>query len=231
MTKKAIKLNMIWMMVSLIAFMSCELDNYDMPNASLFGSIVDAETGELLEQDIINGTQIEYIELGFDDPATQYLVVKNEGTFRNNLVFAGTYTVRPVRGNFFPIDKQEIQVTGNTQIDFQVQPYIRVKNVSIAKAGDKVIATFNLEQTGPNNVRKIGLYAHPEAAVGEPLRKVAVEKVLNEPTDPNTTFSLEIDLPSHPALAPGHPYFFRVGALYDASEAKLNYAKAVRLAL
>ena len=67
MTKKAIKLNMIWMMVSLIAFMSCELDNYDMPNAALFGSIVDAETGELLEQDIINGTQIEYIELGFDD--------------------------------------------------------------------------------------------------------------------------------------------------------------------
>lgn len=222
---------MIWALVSLFTVASCELDNYEMPNSALYGSIVDVDSDELVEQDIINGTQIEYAELGFDDPETQYLGVKNDGTFRNNLVFAGTYTVRPVRGNFVLIDKQEIQVKGETKIDFRVQPYIRLKNVSIVRTGDKVIATFNVERTGPNNVRTIGLYVHPESAVGEPLHKVAAEQVINGPTDPNTTYALEIDLPSHPSLVPGQQYFFRVGALYDAPEAKLNYAKAIRLLL
>ena len=41
---------------------------------------------------------------------------------------------------------------------------------------------------------------------------------------------LEIDLPSNITfLKPGGKYYFRVGALIDAAQAKLNYAPAVRI--
>src|SRR5690554_4274096 len=115
---------------------SCELDqldNYDGPNATISGGIYDYQTGELVEQDIINGMQIEYVEHGFDNPQTQYMVVKNDGTYRNNLMFSGTYTIQPVRGNFVPVEAQEIEVSGDTRHDFEVQPYIRVRNVEIQK--------------------------------------------------------------------------------------------------
>ena len=45
---------------------------------------LDIETGELVEQDIIDGAQIEFIEHGFENPETQYMVIKNNGTYRNN---------------------------------------------------------------------------------------------------------------------------------------------------
>ena len=56
--------------MSALILHSCELDNYDGPDATLSGRIIDKETGELVEQDIIRGTQIEFIEHGYDNPLT-----------------------------------------------------------------------------------------------------------------------------------------------------------------
>lgn len=209
---------------------SCKLDNYDEPNASLFGSIIDEANGEPVEQDIINGVQIEYIEQGYKNPQTQYLIVKNNGTFRNNLMFAGQYKIRPVRGNFVPVDTQYINLKGEYKIDFVVKPYIRIREASIKRFENKVVATFKLEQTVPNKVKKIGLYAHIEPSVGEPMRHVAVEQTLNAVSNPESLYILEVDLSVHSSiLKPGSMYFFRVGALIDAPEAKLNYVPAVRI--
>ncbi|MRG44514.1 DUF3823 domain-containing protein [Chitinophaga sp. SYP-B3965] len=218
--------------VSMLLASSCsKLDNYGAPDSALYGSILDIKTNELVEQDIINGTQIEFLEQGYENPISQYMVIKNDGTYRNNLVFSGAYDIRPVRGNCLPIDMQRIQVKGSTQLDFKVQPYIRVQNVSIQKIGTKVVATFNLEQTVAGKVKKIGLYAHPEPIVGEPVRTVAAEQQINTTTNINTVYRLEIDLPANASLKPGKEYFFRVGALIDVPEMKPNYAKAVRIVI
>ena len=47
---------------------SCELDNYDGPDASISGGIYDVQTGELIPQDIIQGSVIEYTEDGYGNP-------------------------------------------------------------------------------------------------------------------------------------------------------------------
>jgi hypothetical protein len=61
---------------------------------------------------------------------------------------------------------------------------------------------------------------------------LSVEQGINAVVNENSLFTLEIDLPSHVnILVPGKQYFFRVGALIDAPEAKPNYAAAVRLAI
>ena len=211
---------------------ACELDNYDAPDASFYGTLLDFETSDAVEQDIINGSQLEYIELGWENPEIQYMVFKNDGTFRNDLMFSGTYTMRLVRGNFVPIDSMNVVVSGDTKKDFTVQPYIRVENASIQKNGNMVTATFTLDQTVANNVKTIGLYAHPEPSVGEPMHIVSTEQNINAVVDAATVHTLEIDLTANSnLLIPGNDYFFRVGALIDASQAKYNYATAVRISI
>jgi hypothetical protein len=228
------KIKLFALLGSLFAMVSCldDLDNYQAPDAQFYGSIRDYQTNELIQQDIINGAQIEYIEHGYTNPVAQYMIFKPDGTFRNNLMFKGDYTVTPVRGNFVPVGPSEIHIEGETEHNFIVQPYLRIKNASIQKVGSKIIATFNVQQTVSHRVLGIGLYVHPEPSVGKYMNILSVEQGINAVVNENSLFTLEIDLPSHVnILVPGKQYFFRVGALIDAPEAKPNYAAAVRLAI
>jgi hypothetical protein len=225
------KIKLILLLV-VITLGACNKDNYDGPTAGLSGRFLDSETGEPVQQDIIRGTQIEMIEHGYDPVSPQYLIVKNDGTYDNRLLFANTYTVRPVRGNFVPLEPQDIEINGQTVLDFTVTPYIRILSPSITRVGSKVVATFRMEQQVLNEVQKIGLYAHSDSRVGEPMRLVAAEQQLNSVSDPSNTYTLEIDLPSNSStLKTGLPYYFRIGALIGAGEAKLNYAPAIRIDL
>ncbi|MEO6282566.1 MAG: DUF3823 domain-containing protein [Dyadobacter sp.] len=211
---------------------SCSIDNYPAPDAQLHGSFLDIDTNEPVEQDIIRGSTIEFIEHGYASQTKQTMIVKNDGSYRNNLIFSNMYTITPVRGNFVPLAPQEVNVDGETLLDFKVQPYIRVKEAKIEKSGGKVVASFKLQQTVINNVRKIGLYAHPEPSVGEPMRTALIEQEINGVIDPNKTYKLELDVSANSnVLKTGGQYFFRVGAIIDAPESKFNYATAVRLTL
>ncbi len=78
-------------------------------------------------------------------------------------MFHGIYRVTPVRGNFEPVETAEIEIKGDTKHDFEVIP-LRIKSVNIFKNGNKVRAMFRIEQTGYDNVLKVGLYA---GAIGQ----------------------------------------------------------------
>lgn len=219
-------------LLTVIVFSSCnllEIDNYDGPNASIEGKILDIETGELVEQDIIDGAQIEYIEHGFENPEIQYMIIKNNGTYQNNIMFAGTYTMSLLRGNFVSIKDQEVIVKGHTVQDFKVQPYIRIKDASIQKTGNKVVAKFRLEKTVDQEIAEVALYAHREPNVGEPLKEFVVkEKVDNNNLD--NEFILELDL-TNKNIKAGTLYYFRIGARINIGGAKFNYVPAVRIEL
>jgi hypothetical protein len=206
-----------------------EIDNYDQPNAGLSGSIIDDETGELVQQDIIRGGVIEIVEAGYTSP--QYLILKTDGTYANTRLFSNTYTVQPVRGNFKVVDKQEVQIKGQTKLDFRVIPYIRIKEAQVVKDGSILRATFKMEQTSVSNILKIGLYAHPDPNVGEPMHIARKEVNVNAVADPNQVYTIELDMFSDSDLANGGQFFFRIGALIDVPEAKYNYAPAVTLQL
>lgn len=205
---------------------SCTKDNYQPPSSVLYGSFLDEDTHELVEQDIIQGTQIELVEKRYS--SIQFLVVKNDGTFRNSMLFENEYKVIPVRGNFEPIDTQTVNIKGETELNFNVKPYIRIKNLNISIDGDIVKATFNLQQTGSQNVQKIGLFVSPESAVGATFFVQKVELPVGGSIDENETLTVKMDL-SNSGLKKGKSYYFRVGAIVDLAEAKYNYAKAVQL--
>ena len=222
----------IYFLSGMLALSACKLDNLEKPAAGLSGRFIDAQTDELVQQDIIRGTQIELKEHGYDPVSSQFLVVKTDGTYENSMLFANTYTIQPVRGNFINVEPQEFKIGPGSTLDFKVVPYIRIREANIVKTGNKVIATFKIQQNIISNVKKIGLYAHVDSRVGEPMRQAAAERELNAVTDANQVYTLEIDLPSNSSvLKPGNQYYFRIGALIDAAEAKLNYAPAVRISI
>lgn len=208
---------------------ACDLDNYDSPNASFFGAIIDEDTGQPILQDLIQGSEIDIVELGFETTTTQVLRFKTDGTFRNDAMFAGTYTVRPNRGNFFLLPEETIDIKGKTEHTFRTKPYIRIKDVDISfdeKRG-KVNASFKLERLSDNAVDKVVLLTdlNPNVAMGMRTQTVTVNVARKVDADEVMTVSMPtMDLTS------GKDYYFRVGALTAGiSQAKHNYCEAVRL--
>lgn len=215
-----------------IGLFSCELDNYDAPTASISGKFIDAQTGELVEQDLINGTVIQLAEHGYDPVGLQYLVVKNDGTYENKLLFENTYTVQPVRGNFYPLDQQDVKIGSSTTLDFEVTPYLRIIDPQISYTNGKITATFRIDQTGSANVRKIGLFAHPDPVVGQPVQMYSVEADLNRDVTGDEVFTLEIDVLNNSSIfSKYNDFFFRIGAIANAAESKYNYVAAERITL
>ena len=215
-----------------VGLFSCELDNYDAPTASFAGQFIDAQTGALVEQDLINGTVIQLAEHGYDPVGLQYLVVKNDGTFENKLLFENTYTVQPVRGNFYPVDAQDLEIGSGTTMDFMVTPYLRIVNPQISYLNGKVTATFSIEQTGASNVRKIGFFAHPNSVVGQPVQSFSVENDINRDVSPDEVFTLEMDVAANSTIfGKADDFFFRIGAIANAAESKYNYVPAERITL
>lgn len=210
----------------------CKLDNYDAPDSKIYGSMIDVETGDLVEQDIINGAVIEYLEDGYTQ--IQNMVIKNDGTYRNNLIFSGKYTMSPVRGNFEPVEPREITLKpGDNSIDFEVKPFVRIKNVNIYHAGEFIKADFTIEQTGYDPLQAVTLFAYTEPNIGQTMAKgYRVDVPVGVWLEHDTTYSLQMKLKATREdpnglffPKPGQKWFFRVGAKVAVpADAKYNYA-------
>lgn len=222
----------IWLAFLLLSFHACELDNYDGPNASVGGTIIDKDTKQPIEQDIIRGTQIIFVELGYDNPAIQSMAIKNDGTYMNSSMFAGRYNFYFNESNFVQPEKLESYEIkkGNNELNYEVQPYIRISDVSIRKIENKIVSTFKVSPTVENKLKKVALFAHVDNVVGDAFKTVESTLDVNAKVEGSQIYTLEIDL-STANLKSGTQYYFRVGALIDAVGAKYNYAPAVRLAI
>jgi len=230
---------------------SCEIDNYPYPDAQLFGAIRDSVGGGLVETDITTGSVIGAYEQGFDDPVLRNWVVKQNGEYRNNLVYSNTYNFIFQSCNFFPYSLNGVVIKpGENQIDFNVVPYIRIKNPSITydAAANKINATFNLEGGKPSvKVAKISLYAFSDMYVGEYV-KFSITTGTGTPTktlsgadqtiNPATVYNLSIDLAANSSINTGfgihRNYYFRIGAMAIQSGVgtiRTNYAPYVKIAL
>lgn len=219
--------------VSLLCVYSCELDNYDAPNAKIYGKIIDSETGEAIQQEILEGSRIDYVELGdFKNPPTQQMRFKTDGSYRNDLMFSGKYHIQAQRGNFFILPPDTIQVKGETEYNFVTEPYIRIKNVNYAIEERDVVATFQIEQVADNPVKSIALFVDINPNVSQSLRKIANIAEINTRVGSENVFTLKMKIdPLMDIIPSGKPtFYFRVGALIsEIAEAKYNYSEPYAL--
>lgn len=240
------KIGNILLLISSLLFIldSCEIDNYDGPDASFFGSIKDSQTGELIGTDIENGSSIKVYELGFETSTAQTWYIKNTGEFNNDLVFSARYDFEFSNGNFYPFKVSDFEVKpGKNQHDFEVTPYIRIKNVNITHdAGNKkVIATFSLEAGKPEvKLSEIRLFVFTDIWVGNNVKFDVKGSNFSHKFTPVATidganYTLSIDLNENSDLFKyNRNYYFRVGALASISgvgTVRHNYAPFVVIAL
>jgi hypothetical protein len=229
----------------IVFFASCERDNFDAPNASFFGNIKDSVTGALVETELINGSQIEVFEKGgYTTPVSQKWLIKNSGEFRNNLVFSNLYDINFANCNFFPYRINDVEIKpGDNQRDFQVVPYLRIKNCQITYDANakKINATFSLEAGKPVvKVKAIRLYGFTDIYVGENVKFNTTGTGFTQTFTPSklidgTSYTLSIDLAVNTSFfTPGRNYYFRVGALADVTGVgtiRHNFAPYVKIPL
>jgi len=233
----------------LLGVTSCKIDNFPEPDAQVFGAIRDSVGGELVETDLNTGSTIGAYELGIyaANPVLSSWVIKQNGEYRNNLVYSNTYKIDFQSCNFFPYTIQEQVITaGANQLDFNVVPFIRIKNLTITNdvASNKIIATFTLEPGKATiKVSKISLYVFTDQYVGEYVKKTIVTGT-GQPTrsfspaetiNPATVYTLSIDLPANASVFAVHRnYYFRVGAMASQTGVgtiRTNYAPYVVIPL
>ncbi|MDR1402836.1 MAG: DUF3823 domain-containing protein [Tannerellaceae bacterium] len=238
--------SIFFLLTSLLFLSGCDMfkiDNYDAPNASLKGGIKDAETGALVETDIQNGSAIRVYELGWPE-GVQTWVVKQNGEFQNDMVFAAHYKVVFMDCNFYPFTIEDLDIKkGSNTYDFEVVPYIRARDVSITRQGDQVVATFKLQAGKPEvKLGAVRLFAFSDMYVGEQVKynisDPSCYKTFSpaETIDANTTYTLSIDIPSNTNefFKYKKNYYFRIGALASVSDVgtiRYNYAPLVVISL
>jgi hypothetical protein len=213
--------------------LSCSLDNYETPNSGLYGAIIDDETGEYVQQDIYMGTHIYFKEQGYANPALQSMVIKNNGEYRNTMMFRGSYEVyTTIESNFEPVEPFIINLDGLRNYDFRVKPFIRVTDARVNRTGNKIKAACTVQQvSSDSNVKTVALFVSTQPTVGKYLNDALVEINVGRKCTTPTNLTVELNLDDFPELREGKTYYFRIGALSGRSGAKYNYAPAQELKL
>jgi hypothetical protein len=235
---------------------SCKVDNFPYPDAQVFGAIRDSLGGGLVETDAnsTTGSLIGVYELGKYEanPLRRTWIIKQNGEYRNNLVYANAYRFDFTSCNFYNFTLNQTINPGENKLDFTVVPFIRIKNLSITydAAGNKINASFTLEGGRPSvKVSRVTLYAWTDMYVGDNVKKTLTTGT-GTPTrsytgaaqiiNPATVITLSIDLAANQStdrngFGVHRNYYFRVGALATGPTGvgtiKVNYAPYVVIAL
>lgn len=220
----------ISLLIGICIVVSCQKDNYPGPNAKIYGGIFDSKTHQLIPQDNIYGSQIVFIELGYATPTEQYMIFMQNGSYRNDLIFSGTYSMQPRNGNFIPPALDTITLpAGETRLNFTAQPYIRIKNCTIQKSGANIVASFNVVQTTADNVGSIALFADKDSTqLGSIVYELSESMDINANIDSTVVQTITIDPTAHTnVFLNGRTCFFRAGAVSVANGAKYNFAKDI----
>ncbi|MGM9743251.1 MAG: DUF3823 domain-containing protein [Candidatus Cryptobacteroides sp.] len=219
----------IMLLTAGMALVGCMKDNYDGPDAQIYGKVIDAETGELIQQDLSSGSMIVFNEHGWENPEDQRMNFKVDGTYRNNLMFSGVYDFFFEVTNFvIPEKMTDVKIKkGENELNFEVIPYIRVSDVDIKAEGTKVKATFSITPTGDFNVNQVGLFGHPDYIVGYYSSDVRATQDIRESfKGQKRTYSFEVDCASFKNKG---NCWFRVGAIADVPNSRYNYAPGVSI--
>jgi hypothetical protein len=113
----------------IISLSSCfEIDNYDEPQETVQGKIVDKQGRPVYANPGNSSVRIKMLDYGYSEtPSEYYLSVKMDGSYINKKIFASSYTMIP-EGPFVPVNgKEDIVIKRNTEVNFEVEPFFVVE--------------------------------------------------------------------------------------------------------
>ena len=182
--------------LSFVAVASCDmfkLDSYEGPDAQVSGRFLDSATGEQMGIESSVSSYWDWgswswksttvgalivIEQGWkdkdDNPVSedQNWLVRFDGKYTNNLVFAADYKVDTRNLPCYPPANDSFTLKkGENTVDFTVTPYCRIVNEKITydASSKKIVATFQVELgdgTKANSINNIAFCANTQVFVG-----------------------------------------------------------------
>ncbi len=225
------------MLPILFSLFACEkIDNYEAPDATLTGEVIDSFTGKALQTEQPQGFYIRYREVSDKYPDAQYRTFWGmaDGKFNNSKLFPVTYDIFPYDGAFVQPEAQRITLSRSsvTTAKFSVTPYLAVTDGSINfDSSSKILtASFKIEKPAdsPANPTKafvaltwnpnVSYYCHGDSngISGNLLSQNVDASVIGK------TISFNIDCSN---LVPGHTWYVRLGCISDKNNNRANYSE------
>ena len=236
------KITYIALGMALLGLSSCfKKDNWDEPDMQLYGTVMDSYTGKPLLTSQ-NDWKIRYWERSWTEsvPINQDIPVKQDGTYNNSKMFAGTYDILPYGGPFWPVTdtvKNVVLGAGKNggQQDFTVTPYLQVIDFETSLQGTDLTLKVRLKapiRAGLPNMVDIKPFLSLTNFVGESNyiniaefndKRIQVNKSwIDENGDVETSKLYTIGpLP----VKSGYTYNVRVGANVNDANRKYNYSE------
>ncbi len=148
----------------------CKIDNYDMPNLTLRGKIVDSQSGEPVQSGGINSGSIVKLYEGSSAQPLNYSTYP-DGTFINRKVFSGSYSLT-AEGPFTMVSQELIplDIRKDTEIEIKVVPHVRVRATLVSSASGSATVKLQYERMNKDQaLSQIGLtwstYPNPNMLV------------------------------------------------------------------
>lgn len=230
--------------LAVIMASSCKkFDNYDGPDQTLQGRIIDINNGRNVQSEVSGdngaGTRIRLLEISWsDNPTPLLLATKQDGTYINTKVFAATYKIS-AEGAFVPLvqpgnDKsQTIEVKGGTTtVDFTVEPMLEVEWVGepVLNPDGTVTAQVKVTRgtTNPNfqnNITDLWLFVSPSEYVGNNNydNRFAQQLPYSGSTF-NANLGTTITIKTKGGALPKKDWYFRLGARTNYGLKQYNYS-------
>lgn len=222
------KITIVCVLCGLMSFQGCQLDNYEYPNASLIGQLVDSETNESMPTQSQNGARIHLYEYynGQWSPQPNDFWVKQDGTFENNVIFPGKYRII-AEGAFAEQDVIETEISGTKTLDIKVTPYLRM-TINASANGDAVSLSTQVSRSA--NAPKIQMITFLAGKTPYVDKSTFVKK-----TDKNVSAMKDSEIVAQTftetlsGLTRGMTYYVRIGALAENPANHYNYSTIIEI--
>lgn len=201
-----------------------KIDNYPAPNGGVYGKLVDKMSGKTLQTEQPNGFVIRLFEKGSQMQSPISFYGKPDGTFENAWVFQNDYKILPVEGAFFPVDTLTVPVGKRTEANFEVMPFLSVKDPQVSSVAGGVKASYRIArgQIGEKIVERITLVSKVPT-VNNTIFDFRAFSNLTATADAAllaAPFSDEVS-----GLKSGTTYYVRIGVRTDNALKKYNYSE------
>lgn len=211
---------------------SCtKVDNYEAPNETLKGSVIDNITGKPILTEQPNGFRIKVVEKSWSENAQpEYFWGKPDGTFTNTKLFAGTYEITPVDGAFFDAVPQTINIKGINETTFTVTPYLNVTaNVTVSGTSLTVSYKISRTQVGDKILDAAVFVSLNNPNVGTNVTDKTVRRDFMNIADTTILDSNYSETVS--GLDSGKTYYVRVGARTNNPLKRYNFTEVFKIVI
>jgi hypothetical protein len=229
------------LLMSMLITSCMEVDNWDEPDTRVHGRIIDAYTGEnILTSQGDWGIRIWERTWTQSVPTAQSLTVKQDGSYNNSKLFAGTYDMLPYGGPFWPVDTiKDVSFNGTTEQDITVTPYLQLQGFEVSRDGLKLTLHVQLKapiRNGLPNLVEIKPFVSLNQFCGA-TNFIDIPEYNNTRKQINASWiSAFGDVETSPvyhigplAVKAGYTYYVRVGANVNDANRKYNYSNIIKV--